>query len=194
MSRLVALISVCLMSTVSQAVLSQIPVIRWNSQLVSPTAKTERPTAPSSYNLFYHEEGAVWAAHLHCFAYTSAETKACIVSCQTKMAVSFPHLFNRLFTCVYAADIGTLLRQKPKPKRVALQLLWLAGWGKVTLLCIKLGLLLLGLVRRIFHKRSNGLERVLFCPSRGMCLFHNLKCVFCAAAVRLRANTLWCCF
>ena len=40
---------------------------------------------------------------------------------------------------------------------------------------------LIGLVNRIFHKRSDGLEQFLFGASGGMCLFHSLKGDFCVA-------------
>lgn len=40
---------------------------------------------------------------------------------------------------------------------------------------------LIGLVNRIFHKRTIGLEQFLFSVRRGMCLFETLKGDFCAA-------------
>lgn len=57
---------------------------------------------------------------------------------------------------------------------------------------------LIGLVNRIFHKRSDGLEQFLFCARKGMCLFHSLKGDFCAARLRqpnsfLSASTLCFC-
>lgn len=40
---------------------------------------------------------------------------------------------------------------------------------------------LIGLVNRIFHKRSDGLEQFLFCARKGMRSFHSLKGDFCSA-------------
>lgn len=47
--------------------------------------------------------------------------------------------------------------------------------GKGDSLVYSAVVVLIGLVNRIFHKRSNGPEQFLFCSSRGMCLFHFLK-------------------
>lgn len=50
---------------------------------------------------------------------------------------------------------------------------------------------LISLVNRIFHKRSDGLEQFLFCERRGMCLFHSLKGDFCVARLR-QPNSFLC--
>lgn len=72
------------------------------------------------------------------------------------------------------------------------------GVGKGDSLVYLAMVVLIGLVNRIFHKRSDGLEQFLFCARRGMCLFHSLKGDFCVARLRrpnsfLSASTLCFC-
>lgn len=96
--------------------------------------------------------------------------------------------FQQVFACVDIAHILTLWRQSWS--HVGLQRLWQAGWGRVTLVYLAM-VVLIGLVNRIFHKRSDGLEQFLFGARKGMCLFHSLKGGFCAAQLQ-QPNSFFC--
>lgn len=121
-------------------------------------------------NLFHHEVGVARSAHLVYYAYISSpqcqlQWRHALLKVGPKMAVSFQVLSTGVCLCLHCSHPRPA---KSKPRLVGLQLLWQTGWGKAVVV-------LIGLVNRIFHKRSNGPEQFLFCPSRGMCLFHFLK-------------------
>lgn len=121
-------------------------------------------------NLFHHEVGVARSAHLVYYAYISSpqcqlQWRHALLKVGPKMAVSFQVLSTGVCLCLHCSHPCPA---KSKPRLVGLQLLWQTGWGKAVVV-------LIGLVNRIFHKRSNGPEQFLFCPSRGMCLFHFLK-------------------
>lgn len=120
--------------------------------------------------------------------------KVCIVESGAKKAVSFHVLSAGVYLCPHCSHPPPA-KTKLRPWLVALQLLWQAGQGRADSLVYLAMVVLIGLVNRIFHKRSDGLEQFLFCTSRGMCLFHPLKGDFCVARLQqpnsfLSASTL----
>ncbi len=82
--------------------------------------------------------------------------------------------------------MSTLLTSSPREDKVKAVACWFTAslTGRVekgdSLVYLAM-VVLIGLVNRIFHKRSDGLEQFLFCARGGMCLFHALKGDFCVA-------------
>lgn len=99
--------------------------------------------------------------------------------------------------------MSTLLTSSPCEDKVEAMACWFTASltgrvGKGDSLVYLAMVVLIGLVNRIFHKRSDGLEQFLFCARKGMCLFHSLKGDFCAARLQqpnsfLSASTLCFC-
>lgn len=128
-------------------------------------------------NLFHHEVGVARSAHLVYYAYISSpqcqlQWRYALLKVGPKTAVSFHVLSTGVCVCLHCSHPDPA---KSKPRLVGLQLLLTDGVGKGDSLVYSAVVVLIGLVNRIFHKRSNGPEQFLFCPSRGMCLFHFLK-------------------
>lgn len=174
-------ISVCLTRTVNQAELCQVPVsgpATWR-----PNGKRIETKPRQLPNLFHHEVGVVTARPV-CYAHTSShgvsryEGMHCLKT--DKNGSSFPRPFNR---CLL---VSTLLTSSPCEDKVEAMACWFTASltgrvGKGDSLVYLAMVVLIGLVNRIFHKRSDGLEQFLFSARRGMCLFHSLKGDFWAA-------------
>lgn len=93
-------------------------------------------------NLFHHEVGVARSAHLVYYAYISSpqcqlQWRHALLKVGPKMAVSFQVLSTGVCLCLHCSHPHPA---KSKPRLVGLQLLWQTGWGKVTLLCIRLWL------------------------------------------------------
>lgn len=109
--------------------------------------------------------------------------KVCIVESEAKMVVSF-HLFSTgVYLCLHCSH------PHPCEHKVEAVACWFTAslTGRVekgdSLVYLAM-VVLISLVNRIFHKRSDGLEQFLFYARKGMCLFHPLKGDFCV--VRLQ--------
>lgn len=88
--------------------------------------------------------------------------------------------FQQVFACVDICSHPHPVETKLKPRLVGSQHFWQAGWRWVTLVYLAL-VVLIGLVNRIFHKRSDGLEQFLFGVGKGMHSFRPFKGDFCTA-------------
>lgn len=135
-------------------------------------------------NLFHHEVGVVRGARPVCYAHTSSHAVSCSEGMHCwKVGPRWQLVstsFQQVFACVHTAHILTLQRQSWSWR------CWFTTSltdrvGKSDSLVYLAMVVLIGLVNRIFHKRSDGLEQFLFCARRGMCLFHSLKGDFCVA-------------
>lgn len=146
-----------------------------------PTAADERRTVHLP-NLFHHEVGRAKGV---CFAYMPcSQWRQALLKVEPKMAVRF-HLFSTgVYLCPHCSY--------PHSAQDKVEAVSCWFWGFIDRRVERAGSLvylamvvLIGLVNRIFHKRSNGLEQFVFSAKRGMCLFHSLKGDFCAAAKQL---------
>lgn len=99
--------------------------------------------------------------------------------------------------------MSTLLTSSPCKHKVEAVACWFTAsltgrvWKRDSLVYLAM-VVLISFVNRIFHKRSDGLERFLFYARRGMCLFHSFKGDFCVVRLQqpnsfLSASTLCFC-
>lgn len=149
-------------------------------------------------NLFHHEEGGARRARpisehsdteLHCWS----QRRYALLKVGPKkkrkwqLASTF---FQQVFACVDICSHPHPVETKLKPWLVGSQHFWQAGWRWVTLVYLAL-VVLIGLVNRIFHKRSDGLEQFLFGVGKGMHSFRSFKGDFCTAGPQ-QPNSFFC--
>lgn len=146
-------------------------------------------------NLFHHEEGVVSAcspyalgSHGRLPGGVSRPWRYALL----KVGPTWQPLstsFQQVFACVDTAHVLAPARRQSWNQGLLVysvfdrrgRLGWEEGWLHRVCVCLAV-VVLIGLVNRIFHKRSDGPEQFLFSARKGMRLFHSLKSDLCSGS------------